>query len=122
MEAKQKVAADTTPPNPEGASAPFTAGLARTLAALREEEFLIISTKQGHYYLQFAGGGEAEAMRAEAVSNSYLEGIERLSGKACNQMLELERAYRPTRQARGQSQLFPRPRSATTVQRRKAEA
>jgi hypothetical protein len=46
--------------------------LAPCLSDLQEDEFLIISYKDAHYFVQFAGQG-AFGMRAEATSNSFIE-------------------------------------------------
>ena len=50
----------------------FTGGLATCLAALEEDEFLIISYKRANYYVQFAAGGSF-GMRAEASCNTFIE-------------------------------------------------
>lgn len=50
----------------------FTRGLARTLEALAEGEYLIISRRRINHYVQFASGGD-QGMRAEAVNNMYIE-------------------------------------------------
>jgi len=55
----------------------FGKKLAAVLEKLREDEFLVISTKKSNRYVQFAGQG-AFGLRAEAVSNHYLPRAERL--------------------------------------------
>ena len=46
--------------------------IARSIADLDDDEFLIITRKDRHYFVQFAGQG-GFGMRVEAVSNAYLE-------------------------------------------------
>jgi len=46
--------------------------LAISLAALEEDEFLILSSKRANYYVQFAAHGSF-GMRAEASSNSFID-------------------------------------------------
>lgn len=57
---------------------PFTASLASVLEQLQEDQFLILSAKGSNRFVQFYAQG-AFGMRAEAVSNEYLTGSERLS-------------------------------------------
>ncbi len=66
----------------------FTDHLAEALACLEEDEYLIISTISGSYYVQFAAYDDF-ALRAEAVSNGYLAGENRLSLLACAKVLGL---------------------------------
>ncbi len=66
----------------------FARELGPTLANLRQDQFLILETQRDVYYVQFAGHGSF-GMRAEAVSNGYLDGTRRLSAKACSKLLEL---------------------------------
>ncbi len=66
----------------------FTDHLAEALACLEEDEYLIISTISGSYYVQFAVY-ENSALRVEAVSNGYLAGENRLSLLACAKLLGL---------------------------------
>jgi len=68
--------------------AQFASELSRTLANLHEDEFLILETKSDGYYVQFAGQ-DSFGMRAEAVSNGYLNGDTRLSEKACSKLMGL---------------------------------
>ncbi len=55
----------------------FAANLAATLADLSEDEFLVLCKSGTRLFVQFAAQGEV--MRAEAVSNEYLEPPFRLS-------------------------------------------
>lgn len=66
----------------------FTNDLADALADLDEDEHLIIEKKKGWHYVQFAAGGKF-GMRAEAVSNGYLDDNHRLSEEACTRLLNL---------------------------------
>lgn len=56
---------------------PFAAKLASVLEQLREDQFLIISTKRSNRYVQFAGQG-AFGLRAETVCNQYLPASDQL--------------------------------------------
>lgn len=56
---------------------PFTERLATALGSLEEDEFLILSVKQSHRFLQFAAQG-GFGMRAETTANHYLAPTERL--------------------------------------------
>ncbi len=51
--------------------------LAAVLAELKEDQYLIVSTKLGRRFVQFAALG-AYGLRSETVSNAYLEAAERL--------------------------------------------
>ncbi len=66
----------------------FAAQLSRALSSLQKDHFLIVETKADQYYVQFAGGGSL-GMRAESVSNGYLNGERKLSDKACMKLLQL---------------------------------
>lgn len=66
----------------------FAAELSRALSSLQKGHFLIVETKGDQYYVQFAGGGSL-GMRAESVSNGYLNGERTLSDKACIKLLQL---------------------------------
>ncbi len=68
--------------------AKFTADLADALAGLEKDEYLIVSKKTGWHYVQFAIERDL-AMRAEAVSNGYLDAIHRLSDQGCSKLLAL---------------------------------
>ncbi len=52
--------------------AEFQHNLAAALEDLEEDEFLILTSKAEHYFVQFAGQGK-RGMRAEAVSNAFIE-------------------------------------------------
>lgn len=54
----------------EEAWAQFASELTHALADLDEDEFLILTTKKGWYYVQFAAQGSF-GMRAEATSNGF---------------------------------------------------
>jgi hypothetical protein len=56
----------------------FEARLAETLETLEEDQYLVISSKRGWAYVQFAAQGSF-GLRAESVSNNYLFGSNRLS-------------------------------------------
>lgn len=56
----------------------FAERLTQALSELEEDQFLILSTKSGQRYLQFAGQG-SWGLRAEVSSNHFLEGDDRLS-------------------------------------------
>ncbi len=64
----------------------FTDLLADALAALEQDEYLIVSKKDSWYYVQFAADDDF-TLRAEAVSNGYLDGEHRLSLPACAKLL-----------------------------------
>jgi len=65
----------------------FAAELSRALSSLQKDHFLIVETKADQYYVQFAGGGGL-GMRAESVSNGYLNRKRKLSDKACLKLLQ----------------------------------
>lgn len=52
--------------------------LAAVLSGLEEDQYLVISTKHGNHFVQFAAQG-AFGMRVETTSNSYLQKPEKLS-------------------------------------------
>ena len=56
----------------------FTRKLADVLAHLGEDQYLVISAKSAHRYVQFAGQGSF-GLRAEATSNHYLAAGDRLT-------------------------------------------
>jgi hypothetical protein len=56
----------------------FAGRLARTIAALRDRHFLILSTADGTRYVQFAAGGAA-GLRIESISDEYLPVGDRLT-------------------------------------------
>jgi hypothetical protein len=66
----------------------FARDLARCLVSLSEDEFLVISSKRKHYYIQFAAQGQF-GMRAEAMSNNYAEPEHRLSADAERAMVQV---------------------------------
>ena len=67
--------------------------LAKALACLEDGHFLILSTRNDDpYYVQFAAGGP-QGMRAEAVSNRFLEGWRRLDRTAEDRLRRL--GWRP---------------------------
>ena len=66
----------------------FAADLSRALSSLEKGHFLIVETKADQYYVQFAIGGSL-GMRAESVSNGYLNGERKLSDKACMKLQDL---------------------------------
>ncbi|MEP7246004.1 MAG: hypothetical protein ABI885_20310 [Gammaproteobacteria bacterium] len=70
-------------PQPDSAAAWRTLKieLARALADLNEDDFVIVSSKRGNQFVQFIGQG-AHGMRAEAVSNDYLDELHQLSREA----------------------------------------
>lgn len=57
---------------------PFTRKLAEVLAHLGEDQYLVISAKRAHRYVQFAGQGSF-GLRVEATSNHYLAAGDRLT-------------------------------------------
>jgi Tfp pilus assembly protein PilF len=67
-------------------------GLADALRALQADEYLILAAKGKNYFVQFAAHG-AEGVRIEAVSNTYLDGTDRLSAAACGALRAL--GWRP---------------------------
>ena len=56
---------------------PFEKALASALAKLEEDQFLVISAKQGDRFVQFAGQGSF-GIRAETASNAFLPKSEQL--------------------------------------------
>jgi len=80
-------------PRPRLSWEEFEARLAASLARMALDQYLILSTRPARkgattYYVQFAQGGRA-GFRAEAVSNSFLSGPERLSPAQEDAMGEL---------------------------------
>ncbi len=57
---------------------PFAQQLAQVLSRLEEDQFLILSAKQGNRYLQFSCQG-SWGMRAEVTSNHFLKNDDRLT-------------------------------------------
>jgi hypothetical protein len=64
------------PPRHRNASSPawpaFESRLAEALAVLEEDQFLVITEKSGRAYVQYVGQGSF-GVRAECVSNNYLD-------------------------------------------------
>ncbi|MFM5229846.1 hypothetical protein ACET9H_11350 [Aeromonas media] len=58
--------------------APFGQNLSQVLTRLEEDQFLILSAKRGHRFLQFSCQG-AWGTRIEVVSNQFLKGEDRLT-------------------------------------------
>ena len=56
----------------------FEKRLAETLAALEEDQYLVVSAKRGWAYVQFAAQGSF-GLRAECVGNNYLDEAHALS-------------------------------------------
>jgi len=59
-------------PDTDRAWLSFEAGLDEALMTLEEDEYLIVSSKRHHHYVQFAGEGH-HGMRIEAVSNAFID-------------------------------------------------
>ena len=65
-----------TVPEPRPGSWPaFTRALAETLAVLEDTQYLILDRKPAGIYVQVTA--ENAGLRIEAISNHYLEGVER---------------------------------------------
>ncbi|MDE3009322.1 MAG: hypothetical protein KGI67_00390 [Pseudomonadota bacterium] len=77
MDSTQTTAAPEVTRSLSAAWPGFAARLAKALAQLEEDQFLVIDLKHGSRYVQFAAQG-AHGMRAETVSNGYLDKGERL--------------------------------------------
>ena len=75
-------------PNAAEAWTRFERALARALTDLSEDELLVIMAKHGSRFVQFADQGPY-GLRAEAVSNTFLDGPERLSESACDELVGL---------------------------------
>jgi hypothetical protein len=65
----------------------FARELSRTLSNLKKHQFLILEAQPPHY-VQFVCEG-SRGMRAESVSNGYLQGANRLSDEARSKVLKL---------------------------------
>ncbi len=65
----------------------FENRLAAVLAALREDQFLILPVKQSARFIQFAGQG-AFGMRAEVSSNAFLPAENRLTDEQTRKLIE----------------------------------
>jgi hypothetical protein len=66
----------------------FEERLTKTLKAMVEDDYLIISVKQTNRFVQFSAQG-AHGMRAEATSNPFLTGSDKLSDGQISWMTEL---------------------------------
>jgi hypothetical protein len=67
---------------------PFTSALAGVLERLQEDQYLVISIRDMHRFVQFAAQG-AHGMRVETVSNQYLEAWEQLDDGQLNALRKL---------------------------------
>ena len=76
--APKKTAKPSKPKTTAEAWQSFGDNLAAVLGALSEDQYLVISAKRDPWYVQFAAQG-AHGMRAEAVSDSYLDDSAKLS-------------------------------------------
>jgi hypothetical protein len=92
-------------PLARGAWLAFERALAAALADIDEDEYLVIVTKRGNRFVQFAGEG-AFGMRAESVSNAYLEEKWKLSRAAMARMQTLG-WKRPTHDPRAEDTKHP---------------
>ena len=63
----------------------FEGRLTKALKAMVEDDYLIVSVKQTNRFVQFSAQG-AHRMRAEATSNPFLRGTDRLSDEQISQM------------------------------------
>ena len=74
LAATQPRLADAIPRQPDTIAVwqTFEASLANVLLLLEEDEYLIIGSKRHQHYVQFAGEGP-HGMRAEAVSNAFID-------------------------------------------------
>jgi len=68
--------------------AEFAERLAAALAVLEDEQFLLLETKRGHRYLQFACQG-GSGFQGEAVSNAVLTGGDRLDEETVARIIAL---------------------------------
>ena len=79
----------TSPERPRSADWPvFQHRLAEALDLLAEDQFLVISQKQGGRFIQFAGQGSF-GLRAETVSNHFLKDDAQLTAEAQYTLLHL---------------------------------
>ena len=90
MAASPVQSAPATPASPTAHAAwhTFECGLANALAELKEDEFLFVSPKRGPLFVQFLDQG-VHGLRAEAVSNVYLDEDAQLSPAACTRLVAL---------------------------------
>lgn len=66
---------------------PFTQALTTALGKLQEDQYLILSLKHSHKFVQFAAQG-AFGMRAEVVSNGYLPEPEKLNEQQLGNLID----------------------------------
>jgi len=66
----------------------FRRSLGDALGALEEDEYLIIASKAGDYFVQFASQAD-HGIRAEAVSNTFIKQSALLSDAACRELRNL---------------------------------
>lgn len=66
----------------------FGERLGKTLRRMREDEFLVIQLKDSRWFVQFAHQGRF-GIRAEAVSNAFLQRKEKLNRAAMARLKEL---------------------------------
>lgn len=71
---------------------PFAVRLQDAFSRMEEDQFLVLSIKETNRFVQFAAQG-AGGMRAEATSNHYLSGRERLGAEEVRQLAKL--GWRP---------------------------
>jgi len=62
--------------------------LSKTLKQIKEDEFLVISTKQGNQFVQFAGEGSF-GMRIETISNEYRGAEHQLTNEQATALIAL---------------------------------
>jgi len=72
--------------------APLETALARALAVLEDEQYLVLGAKHTGYFVQFSAQG-ALGLRAEAVANAFLEPAARLDEHRVAHLAEL--GWRP---------------------------
>jgi hypothetical protein len=58
---------------------PFAEALSQHLAALEEDQYLVVSTKEGNRFVQYAA--QNGGMRVETTSNEFLSGLYRLDAQ-----------------------------------------
>ena len=70
----------------------FAGKLAQVLAAMSKDQYVVISTKQGNRYVQFARGVDSSGkpeVRAETTSNAFLAGAEKLGKRQLAMLADL---------------------------------
>jgi hypothetical protein len=75
-------------PTAEQAWVDFERNLAVTLQVLEEDESLVVERKHTNLYVQFNAQGSF-GMRAEAVSNTFLLGTQKLTDAACERLIKI---------------------------------